>query len=351
MQRATTQGDSFPATPALKLSYKFQRLREKLRAAIVSGELNGKLPGERQLARRFRVNAKTLSKALTDLAAEGLLERNIGRGTYVKGAASAPTAPDRWLIICDPEQTGATILRTLQDACPTSQIVTNTTELRPSFLSQFKAVLNFGWGTSDELLRTLVVRSMNVVMVNREPTIYSMSAVLVDRSLGASCLARDLLLGGHKRLLAIEQRGQTAVVDAIRRAAQRYDHSAIVDSGGPSDIHDAVHGGASAIICGMLPLAQEARRVLEHHNLEIPARVCLAAVGAGLGKYPCTGYWVHADQKADAIIQLLRDPQAKRPTTLWLHGVYVDLGTTAPLNPAGSHSQTASLERYDPVTA
>src|SRR4051794_17494671 len=78
--------ESTAASADVRLSYKFQRLREKLRAAIASGELSGKLPGERQLARRFRVNAKTLSKALTDLAAEGLLERSIGRGTFVKGS-------------------------------------------------------------------------------------------------------------------------------------------------------------------------------------------------------------------------------------------------------------------------
>ena len=75
-----------------EMSYKFQRLREKLRAAIASGELSGKLPGERALAKRFHVNAKTLSKALTDLAAEGVLDRSIGRGTYVKGTAPAAAA-------------------------------------------------------------------------------------------------------------------------------------------------------------------------------------------------------------------------------------------------------------------
>src|SRR5436305_3111484 len=95
----------------VRLSYKFQRLREKLRSAIASGELSGKLPGERQLARRFRVNAKTLSKALTDLAAEGLLERSIGRGTFVKNgtpagdaSAASPNQTERWLIICDAKQ-------------------------------------------------------------------------------------------------------------------------------------------------------------------------------------------------------------------------------------------------------
>src|SRR5262245_54290204 len=89
-----------------RLSYKFQRLRERLRSAIAPGELSGKLPGERQLSRRFRVNAKTLSKALTDLAAEGLLERSIGRGTFVRGqqAAADASTEEKWLLICDPEQ-------------------------------------------------------------------------------------------------------------------------------------------------------------------------------------------------------------------------------------------------------
>src|SRR5688572_7227255 len=84
-----------------EMSYKFQRLREKLRAAIASGELAGKLPGERALAKRFHVNAKTLSKALTDLAAEGVLDRSIGRGTYVKGTAPATSGTGRWLLLCD----------------------------------------------------------------------------------------------------------------------------------------------------------------------------------------------------------------------------------------------------------
>src|SRR5947199_203178 len=98
------------------LSYKFQRLRERLRSAVVSGELSGKLPGERSLARRFHVNAKTLSKALTDLAAEGLLDRSIGRGTYVKTeaphgtTAAAPAKLGRWLVICDSHRLNSPLL-------------------------------------------------------------------------------------------------------------------------------------------------------------------------------------------------------------------------------------------------
>src|SRR6186997_669848 len=128
-----------------RLSYKFQRLRERLRAAIDSGELSGKLPGERQLARRFRVNAKTLSKALTDLAAEGVLERSIGRGTFVKGstapgsATAMPSAQaERWLIICDEAHATSTVVRKLAQANAGSQIVHDTSTLRPSFLNSFK---------------------------------------------------------------------------------------------------------------------------------------------------------------------------------------------------------------------
>src|ERR1700729_1518421 len=100
-----SQGDS-------SLSYKFQRLREKLRQAVASGELLGKLPGERQLAKRFHVNAKTLSKALTDLAAEGLLDRSIGRGTFVKGASPTPGVNgERWLVICEPDQANSGVLQ------------------------------------------------------------------------------------------------------------------------------------------------------------------------------------------------------------------------------------------------
>ena len=66
-----------------RLSYKFQRLRERIRRSILSGEFTGRLPGERALAERYCANAKTINKALGDLAADGLVVRHIGRGTFV----------------------------------------------------------------------------------------------------------------------------------------------------------------------------------------------------------------------------------------------------------------------------
>src|SRR4051794_31803637 len=150
-----------------RLSYKFQRLREKLRAAIASGELNGKLPGERQLAKRCHVNAKTLSKALTDLAAEGLLDRSIGRGAFVKSAGSGASSAannDRWLVICDHEQLNSAVIPHLKQANENIQIVTDTSTLRPSFLNPIKVVIDLSSHTPDTFLRDLIVRNIMVVL-------------------------------------------------------------------------------------------------------------------------------------------------------------------------------------------
>src|SRR5689334_10616910 len=141
--------ESTAAGADVRLSYKFQRLREKLRAAIASGELNGKLPGERQLSRRFRVNAKTLSKALTDLAAEGLLERSIGRGTFVRGHAQpAPqSTEEKWLLLCDADQAHSPLVQAIVQANPAAQIASDISAMRPSFINQFKAVIDFADNT------------------------------------------------------------------------------------------------------------------------------------------------------------------------------------------------------------
>src|SRR5579862_1249427 len=112
-----------------RLSYKFQRLRERLREAVASGELTGKLPGERLLAKRFNVNAKTLSKALTDLAAEGLLDRSIGRGTYVKGSAPNQSAQGRWLVLVDDDATHRCLVDRLKQSNEQIQVVSGSSEV------------------------------------------------------------------------------------------------------------------------------------------------------------------------------------------------------------------------------
>ena len=330
--------DLRPANPsdsasAGSLSYKFQRLREKLRHAITSGELQGKLPGERALARRFNVNAKTLSKALTDLAAEGLLERSIGRGTFVRGSTPepAPAAADKWLLICDADQLDAPIVKQLQAANPEAQpiVVDEVDGIRPSFLNPFRAVVDLASATPAPFLRDLVVRNMQLVAVGREPRTYSMHAVLMDGENAVVSIARDLMLAGHRRIAAVEARNSMFVSESLRKAAQRYAPEAEIDRCFPGDVRCLVDHGVTAMVCDSVTAASRVLEQLATMEVAVPAKVSVAAVGYVGSDYPCSGYYVSWPQAAEAILQLLRDRPA-RPTTLWIPGRFMDQGTIAP---------------------
>ena len=325
------------------MSYKFQRLREKIRRAVEAGELNGKLPGERILARRFHVNAKTLSKALTDLAAEGVLDRSIGRGTYVKGSAPAPAASTgRWLVLCDPAEVRGCTFELLRRACPELDVADPFGSLRPSFVNQFAAVINLSPATPESLLRDLLVRNIPVVAVNHEPKAYSMHAISLDVPLGVSRLGRDLLLAGHRRLGAAEPRGSTVVAHTLRQTAARYSTDASIDVADAGEVAALIEAGVTAVVCGSVQDAHRAAQALGERGVAVPARVSVVAVGCSCPQAGCSGYFVECEKIADAVIALLRDPPL-RPTTLWLAGNWVDRGTLAATGSGLPLEQTASL--------
>jgi DNA-binding transcriptional regulator YhcF (GntR family) len=317
------------------LSYKFERLRERLRIAVSSGELSGKLPGERSLARRFHVNAKTLSKALTDLAAEGLLDRSIGRGTYVKAErSSAPAKLGRWLIVCEADRAVSPVLRYFREANPEAVVTHDFAALRPSFLKPFDAVIDFGISTPEAFLRSLVVRNVPVVAVNREPNLYSIHTVGTDRALGASMLARDLILGGHSHIAVIESKPRSVVGRAVKQAANRYGPQAIVQVIAQDKAIDAIREGATAIIADATNTARALRASLEASGIEIPRDVSLTAVGCCDETYPCSGQFVESKAIVESVMELLAGGGSDhRPATVWLAPRWVDCGTTRELPP------------------
>lgn len=327
------------------LSYKFQRLRERLRQAIASGELSGKLPGERALARRFHVNAKTLSKALTDLAAEGLLDRSIGRGTYVKGSAPQPlpASRGRWLIICEPERAQSTLCQMLREANVESQVIHDVSGLRPSFLKQFDTVIDYGCTTSQSFLRDMVVRNMTVVAVNREPDIYSLNLVATDRALGAASLTRDLILGGHRRIVAVESMPRSIVGRTVQQTAARYASDASVQVCGAAQVVDAVRGGATAVISDSSLAGKQIRDSLEAAGLNVPGSVSLGAVGCDDASNATSGYFVDCALLARTVNQLVGEAgNGARPMTLWLVPQFVDRGTIRPLAVRTSTTEQAA---------
>jgi len=312
------------------MSYKFQRLREKIRRAVQSGELAGKLPGERELAKRFRVNAKTLSKALTDLAAEGLLRRSIGRGTFVAGndPSTIQTQQGRWLLLIDPQADHA-VLQNLIDANPRSQSCDDPAALRPSFLNQFSAVIDLAASTSESFIRDLLVRNIAVVRVGHEPRVYSTHAVLLDMQMGVAQLVRQLALGGHRRFLAVEAPHRNDLAQLIRRMLANFGPDCCVDACSVHAMPSAVGQGATAVICASTALAQQAMAALASADLSVPDQLSVAAIGFDDGQAGCTGWYVPASQAAAAVKDIRRDGQNVRPITLWLAGRIYDHDTTA----------------------
>ncbi|WP_306120126.1 MULTISPECIES: FCD domain-containing protein [unclassified Roseitalea] len=66
-----------------------QRIYAKLKDAIVTGTFgeDGRLPTERALAEHFGTARNTIRKTMSMLAEEGLIERHVGRGTFVARAS------------------------------------------------------------------------------------------------------------------------------------------------------------------------------------------------------------------------------------------------------------------------
>jgi DNA-binding transcriptional regulator YhcF (GntR family) len=310
------------------LSYKFQRLREDLRLAIARRELSGKLPGERDLAKRFRVNAKTLSKALTDLAAEGLLERSIGRGTFIKGSAPAISAAKRCLVICEEDQIDSDTVRSLKQACGDLDLVSDLALLRPSFFNQFATVIVLAYSIPNSLILDMVLRNVTVVVVGREPQFYSTHAVVFDRPLAASLAARHLMLNGHRRLAAVEPRQSTVVANALRQSVLRQHAGTTVDSCFPEEAAMLARDGVSAFVCYSADSASEVKKRLEAFGYAIPAQVAVMAMGFIQDDPVISGYYLQRAEKTKAIFQLLQQQNA-HPTTIWLSGQFVDCGTVA----------------------
>jgi len=84
----------------------YQQILDYMRNKIAAGEwpINSKLPPQRTLARLLGVNRSTLTTALDDLIADGLLESKIGSGTWVANntwSLLTSTVPINWTSYLD----------------------------------------------------------------------------------------------------------------------------------------------------------------------------------------------------------------------------------------------------------
>lgn len=222
--------------PARRLSYKFQRLRERIRQEILAGELRGKFPGERELARRYQVNAKTVSKALSDLMNEGLLVREVGRGTYVREDLDEvhpgrKSRNYRWIVDsygslkknadvfalaeAEASQAGHHLSIDRLDGNGSDEV--GSTWLAPSELKAIDGVVVFNSHASPDLVADLSRRRIPVVMADAVSPSFKSNTVRPDYARGAFELTEYLADAGHERiLLAVAANGHSFARDAER---------------------------------------------------------------------------------------------------------------------------------------
>jgi hypothetical protein len=151
-----------------------------------------------------------------------------------------------------------------------------------------------------------------------------------------------LLLAGHRNIGAIETQGSSLVGQTLRQTANRYSTEAQIHSATAAEAHSLVDGGATALVCASADDAQAARETLSRHNIDVPGRVSVTAVGCMCPEAACSGYFVECAKIAEAAIGLLKDSSA-RPVTLWLPGTWADRATLAPIGTGLPLEQTATL--------
>jgi hypothetical protein len=339
LRRRRTQSD---------FSYKFQRLRERIRQAVANGELTGKLPGERELARRFQVNAKTLSKALTDLAAEGLLSRSIGRGTFVKGSETETKVEGPWLLLGEAGLLTSPLGQSLLKLNPRIEQISEVESLRPSFLNQFSAVIDLASQTPPAFVRDLLVRNLPLVVVGREPSTYSTNTVLLDIAYLGGRLGQDMLLTGHRRIAVVETiktESESPIARALRSTISRYAPDASLTRCSVGEVIQLVEQGVTGIICDSTTSAAQVTALLNDATIGIPRVVSVAAVGQADSNFPCTGFYLSSEQQAEAISHLLQHGRnGGTGAVLWLTGKYIDRGTTSVASaPAGAGAPILTL--------
>ncbi len=341
-----------------RLRYKFQRLRETIRQAIESGELKHRLPGERELARRFGVNAKTISKALTDLTTEGMLLRRVGRGTFIAGQENrdrvvgsrrrylwlASSCLDRgdveFMFELARKRLGAKghhILLEYLDPDRRGEIPERCLEI--GRLRSLAGMVLFSSVPSRALLADLSRRHLPIVLCNARSLSIKASCVITDYAMGAFELTEHFAQLGHQQVLLVLDR-QAKWSSA---SAQRGYHTAMGrhglepmpvvqgDGGTPVRLADSA-GECSAIVCIGGRIADQ----LAEQRADLPSDLSIAAVlhpgQPGVPRTRITHYATDAEHIVDCVVESLFDQAPGRtPHETLVPGLFHDCGSTQPI--------------------
>lgn len=316
-----------------RLSYKFQRLREQLRQAIRQRELTGRLPGERELGRRFSANAKTINKALSDLSAEGLVVRHVGRGTFVVGSeeGAAQTESRRYWWV--PQSGAATtplfdlIQKQVVSDSPADRIESieaaalgaRSRSSNGHGLGSCNGVMLCGVEPEPSVLAMMLRRHVPMVLIGGGGECARIDTVQPDDADGGFQLTEHLIQSGYRRVHLVADAPQSDVVDRVLngyRAACHRRQLTPTKPITPADVRRAPTEFAdqALIVIGSAALASVMEALTPLSSREQPCVTAIPDVGdRPAERWQTASYDVDADRVAEWAVRLLRDWNPGQP--------------------------------------
>lgn len=292
-----------------------REVSQELRAEIAAGKYRPteRLPSEAQLVRRFGISRPTAARALLDLQREGLIERRVGSGTYLR-QADAPVAA-RQIGLLVPERGTTDIFETicgelssLARAHDFALLFGGTSGAEPRdepsaeharavcrrfveqrvqgvFFAPFEALADRA-EVNRELTEALGQAGIPVVLLDRDlvpfPQRSDFDLVSTDNFVGGYLQAEHLLRLGARRIAFLARPGSAPSVDlrlaGVREALVRQLHDwrgdwvLLGDPEDPAFVRDRIlRGHWEAVICANDLTAAQLLRSLERARVRVPA--------------------------------------------------------------------------------
>jgi LacI family transcriptional regulator len=342
-------------------------LRERLREAIRTRELAGKIPGERELARRYGANAKTINKALSDLTSEGLLVRHVGRGTFVAdgleagGASARKSCTYAWLTpsgknSAAPRQElfeqAAELFRSkghrLEQCVAKVDGSGELSEgsLSPGQLRGWDGIVLFGARPSSDLLADLYRRHLPLVAVNNHHERIRTALVVPDYAQGAFELCEHLIHLGHTaiglltsaELLPAAAAAASGYQGALQRRGLPVRPALTVDREFDWRRLFLTQDRPTAIICVGASLSVQAIKQAASAGLKLPTTLSVSKLPepgesdfGGMEDWPLTAYEVPVSAVLRWATELLVTASpGQTPRTVIVPGRLIDRGSAAP---------------------
>ena len=190
---------------------KYQHLYDQLRRSILRGEYapDAKLPSENALAIKYQVSRITTKRALNELAADDLIYRIQGKGSFVKPHQATNI---RTLLLVLPfgadESLGdyaSGITQTLIGTTWALATITNSqfAEMPVADLpKQYAGIFYYPQSIEAELPRLMMLAELHmpVVVLDSTPAALALPSVTSDNVSGGQLAVEHLLAAGHSRI-------------------------------------------------------------------------------------------------------------------------------------------------------